>query len=303
MNSSSHRIWIGRSGWLKPGDRRDQDEAEQGDVGRDQEDQALLDVVDDPPALRDAVDERRERVVAEHEVGGLLGDGRAAAHRDGDVGSVQRRGVVHAVAGDRDEAAARHARRARSARFCSGVAAPRRGDQADASASSSSDQAASSDPVTTVPRRAAACRAIAVAVAGWSPVTTTTWMPAACAASAASADPGPQRVGEADQRRPWRRPRARRVGRGRARACRPPSRPRSPHATRPRSEPSVVDDRVGDGLRRARAARSPGPPSRQVVGVDVRPAVRRRARPRARSRGPSARIRRLLPRPLDAGRR
>ena len=102
MNSSSHRIWIGSRGWSKPAMRRDQQEAEERHVGRDQEDQALLDVVDDAPALAQAVHERGERVVAEHEVGGLPRDGRPAAHRDGDVGGVQGRGVVHAVAGHGD---------------------------------------------------------------------------------------------------------------------------------------------------------------------------------------------------------
>ena len=46
-------------------------------MGRDQEDQALLDVVDDPPALAQAVHQRRERVVPEDQVGRLARHGRA----------------------------------------------------------------------------------------------------------------------------------------------------------------------------------------------------------------------------------
>ena len=82
-------------------ERRDQDEPEQGDMGRDEEDEALLDVVDDPPALRQAVHQRRERVVAEDQVGRLLGDPGPGPHRHRDVGAMERRGVVDAVAGDR----------------------------------------------------------------------------------------------------------------------------------------------------------------------------------------------------------
>ena len=91
MNSSSHRIWSGSRGWPNPVDRRDEDEAEQRDVGRDEEDEALLDVADDPPALAQPVHQRRERVVAEDEVGRLARDRRPAAHRDRDVGALERR--------------------------------------------------------------------------------------------------------------------------------------------------------------------------------------------------------------------
>ena len=90
----------------EPGDRRDEDEPEQRDVGRDEEDQALLHVVDDAPALAQAVHQRGERVVAEDEVGRLLRDRRPRAHRDRDVGAAERRGVVDAVAGDGDRPAA-----------------------------------------------------------------------------------------------------------------------------------------------------------------------------------------------------
>ena len=83
-------------------DRRDQDEPQQRHVGRDQEDQALLDVVHDPASLGEAIHERGEGVVAQDEVGGLSGNGCPGTHRHGHVGAVEGGGVVDAVAGDRD---------------------------------------------------------------------------------------------------------------------------------------------------------------------------------------------------------
>ena len=49
--------------------------------------------------------ERREVVVGEHDLGGLLRDLGAASHRDADVGLLERGGVVHGVAGHRDDLA------------------------------------------------------------------------------------------------------------------------------------------------------------------------------------------------------
>ena len=50
-------------------------------------------------ALLDGAHDRREVVVEQHEVGGLARDvGAGAAHGDADVGFVQRRAVVDAVA-------------------------------------------------------------------------------------------------------------------------------------------------------------------------------------------------------------
>ena len=46
-----------------------------------------------------------EVVVGEHELAGLLGDLRAAAHGDADVGLLQRGGVVDGVAGHRHDLA------------------------------------------------------------------------------------------------------------------------------------------------------------------------------------------------------
>ena len=53
-------------------------------------------------------DDRGEVVVGEHERRGLARDvGAALAHRDADVGGLERRRVVDAVAGHRDDLAAR----------------------------------------------------------------------------------------------------------------------------------------------------------------------------------------------------
>ena len=62
------------------------------------------DVVVDRATLFDRVDDAREVVVGEDHVGRLFGDVRAGdAHRDADVGRLQRRRVVHAVAGHRHD--------------------------------------------------------------------------------------------------------------------------------------------------------------------------------------------------------
>jgi hypothetical protein len=76
-------------------------------VRRQQENEALLHVVDDPAALREPEHQGRERVVAEDEIGRLAGDGGPGAHRDRHVGPVQGGCVVHPVAGDRDDPAIR----------------------------------------------------------------------------------------------------------------------------------------------------------------------------------------------------
>ena len=56
----------------------------------------------------DRADDRREVVVEQHERGGLARHvGAALAHGDADVGGLERRRVVHAVAGHRHDLAAR----------------------------------------------------------------------------------------------------------------------------------------------------------------------------------------------------
>ena len=88
-----------KQGLAEPVQGRDEDEPEERHVGRDQEDQPLLDVVDDPPALAEAVHQGGERVVAEDQVGRLLGDAGPRPHRDRDVRVMERRRVVHTVSG------------------------------------------------------------------------------------------------------------------------------------------------------------------------------------------------------------
>ena len=74
------------------------------------------------PALADGADDGAEVVVEKHDRRDLPCAARAAlAHRDADVGGLERRHVVHAVAGHRDDLpAACRAARARS--FCAGTA-------------------------------------------------------------------------------------------------------------------------------------------------------------------------------------
>ena len=82
-----------------PGDRHVDGE----DVGH-----RLLQVVEDAPAQPHGPHDRREVVVEQHERRRLARDvGAAPAHRDADVRRLERRRVVHAVAGHRDDLAVR----------------------------------------------------------------------------------------------------------------------------------------------------------------------------------------------------
>mmetsp|Transcript_61664 Transcript_61664/g.161995 ORF Transcript_61664/g.161995 Transcript_61664/m.161995 type:complete len:634 (-) Transcript_61664:1176-3077(-) len=87
---------------------REEDGRHLADVGGDQvADEGLHVVVDGAPLL-DGGDDRREVVVGEDHVGRLLGDFRARdAHRDADVGLLQCRRVVDAVASHRGDLAER----------------------------------------------------------------------------------------------------------------------------------------------------------------------------------------------------
>ncbi|MEZ5097961.1 MAG: hypothetical protein R2731_18920 [Nocardioides sp.] len=76
------------------------------EVRREQVAQELADVVEDHSALPDRRDDRGEVVVAEDHHGGLLGHlGAPDAHRDADVGGLQRRRIVDPVARHRDHLA------------------------------------------------------------------------------------------------------------------------------------------------------------------------------------------------------
>ena len=67
-------------------------------VGRDEVADELFHVVVDGASFLDGGDDRREVVVGEHHLRGGLGDRRARAHRDADLGLLQRRRVVDTVA-------------------------------------------------------------------------------------------------------------------------------------------------------------------------------------------------------------
>ena len=67
----------------------------------------VLHPVEDALALGDRLRDGSERVLHQHEVGDAARRLRAAAHRDGEVGLLEREHVVHAVADHRDVVAAR----------------------------------------------------------------------------------------------------------------------------------------------------------------------------------------------------
>ena len=68
----------------------------------------MTDVAVDAPAQAHRRHQRREIVVDQHQGGSFAGDVRAAAaHRHADVRGAQRRSVVDAVAGHRDDIAIR----------------------------------------------------------------------------------------------------------------------------------------------------------------------------------------------------
>ncbi len=220
--------------------------------------------VDRAPFL-DRGDDRREVVVGEHHVGRLLRHvGAGDAHRDADVGGLERRRVVDAVAGHRDDLAAAPAARARCAACARGdarVDTARRATRArSAVVVQRVELGAGHRAASSAPR----CRARArwrAAVRGWSPVIISTRTPAACAA------------------RPPSRPR-----RAAGRSCRRrPARPapaRAPGAA-PRRRPRSVS---AAGERPACAA--PRRPARRCVpgsrrGAPASSGRRRRRRARA----------------------
>ena len=80
-------------------------------VHRDDVAHRVADVVVDAPPQPHGVDDRAEVVLEQHEMRGLARDvGAAAAHGDADVRGLERRRVVHAVAGHRDHFAGRAVR-------------------------------------------------------------------------------------------------------------------------------------------------------------------------------------------------
>ena len=97
------------------GDRPQQERRELGDVVGEVVREELAGVEERRPAQPHRLDDGGEVVVEQHQVGRLAGHvGARATHRDADVGLLQRRAVVHAVAGHRDDVAARLQRPRRS---------------------------------------------------------------------------------------------------------------------------------------------------------------------------------------------
>ena len=91
---------------LRAEERRDGDDQHLGHVARQQEQDDLAQVVEDGAAFSDGFDDGREVVVGEHHVGGLARDvGAHEPHRHADVGALEGRCVVDAVAGHRDDLA------------------------------------------------------------------------------------------------------------------------------------------------------------------------------------------------------
>jgi len=80
------------------------DEGDQRDVGREREADEALDVLVDAAPLLDGSDDGGEVVVEQHEVGHFTRHfAPALAHRDTDVGALERRRVVDPVPGHRDD--------------------------------------------------------------------------------------------------------------------------------------------------------------------------------------------------------
>ena len=85
-------------------ERGDEDDEHLGEVPGQQVVEELLDIGRDPAALLDGGDDRREVVVQQDHVRCVAGDvGASQAHRDADVGALERGRVVHAVAGHDDD--------------------------------------------------------------------------------------------------------------------------------------------------------------------------------------------------------
>jgi hypothetical protein len=84
----------------------DEERGELGDVVGEVVSQEPADVDECRPALLDAGDDAGEGVVEEYQVRRFTGDvGPRASHGDPDVGFMQGGGVVHSVAGHRDDMA------------------------------------------------------------------------------------------------------------------------------------------------------------------------------------------------------
>ena len=96
----THRIWMGSSGHGQADERGGEHRQDLAGVAGEQVVDELLDVVVDPPPLLDGRHDGGEVVVGDDHVRDLLGHvGPGDAHGHADVGFLDRRGVVDAVAG------------------------------------------------------------------------------------------------------------------------------------------------------------------------------------------------------------
>ena len=101
------RIWAAENG-CPLGDVEQARQQERDDVGDERhhhEADVLEHVVVELAPLGDGLHDRGEVVVGEDHLGGVLGDLGARSHRDADVGGLDRRSVVDAVPGHRDDVA------------------------------------------------------------------------------------------------------------------------------------------------------------------------------------------------------
>ena len=238
-----HRSCSGSSAGCATKNCGHEDDQHLGDVARQQEQDGLLDVVEDDAALMHRLDDGREVVVGQDHVRGLAGHVRAdSAHRHADVGALERRRVVDAVAGHGDDVAAAlerlddpqlvlrvHARVDPDVLDLRGQLLV--GHRRELGAGDDALPFEQPDAVRRSPR----------AVSAWSPVTIATWMPA--------------RVGAGDRRRGPRGEAGRRGPR-----CRGTRSPRSSVAGSRGAPGSAARPRPARASR-TRGSGSPPPPS------------------------------------------
>ena len=223
MPMSRRRICSTPSASGKPpaGERPHHERRELGHVVGEVVGEEAADVDEGGPTLLDRGDDRGEVVVEQHEVGRLAGDvGAGAAHGDPDVGLVERRAVVDAVAGHGHHVPP-SSQRPRDPQL---VLRRHPGDHDAVVVDQRPEHAVVVGQLVAVEDRVVrpsrpTSSAMAVAVVGWSPVIIATLIPARRQAAMRSATS--VRGGSCSARRP---------------RARGPSRPRRP---RPASHPAT----------------------------------------------------------------